>query len=248
MRAHEIIVETTEEDRAIISLSRVLCNYVRGYFDTDPDYTNPEEKLWLLGKISDIVDTPLEILNNVALVVQDGNALSNSSSPLAGGHVKGAWDSDGNRIIINVHIIDTPDFKTIITHELRHALDDYKSGFVLGDNAKYFTPKRKEYKTDSYLSYIAEPAEINARFLEIMHRMMNYIPMVYLKSQPDKIKFNIKALLNQMFMKYSIAEIFPERTESRDYKRLVKRAMDMLHKEMTHYENTKDVPKATGNW
>jgi phage terminase Nu1 subunit (DNA packaging protein) len=40
--------------------------------------------------------------------------------------------------------------------------------------------------------------------------------------------------LTHLLLKYEIADLFPERTQSPDYKRLIKRAVDFIDKEIAH--------------
>ena len=147
--------------------------------------------------------------------------------------------------MFNIDYLDSDRMRTTITHELRHALDEYKSGSYPPSpknktpelTNRYFTPKKKEHRKDdpySTAQYRAQPAEINARFTEVLDTLATRIIPRANKLSSDQARPKIMHDLNHLLIKYGIADLFPERTQSRDYKRLIKRAVDFIDKELAH--------------
>ncbi len=247
----QVLFETTEEDRALISLSSAIYDKVISHTELDQPIN--------LGKVGDIVDTPLHALNDVSIELRSGDDFLKriDADPVSniGKDVFAAYDDDTNSVILNFDHLDKHRSKTAITHELRHALDNIKSETKFIDNKRYFTPKKKEHRKDdpySTLKYRAQPAEINARFTELLDILSKRIPKWYDKLDASEIKPQLTTDFNNLLNKYEIADIFPEKTKSPDYKRLVKRAYDFMQKEMTHIESElakKGTPKkATGSF
>ena len=255
MRLQELF-ETTEEDRALISLSSAIYDKVKPYADSGSD------ELVRVGTIGDMFNTSIPALDKVGIGIQGGeqfmqNATQNDDASMdwSGKVIYAFWDEDTHSVIINKDHINTHRMKTTITHELRHALDEVKSGSFPGDAKGYFTPKKKEHrKKDPYstMQYRAQPAEINARFVEILDILSKRIPKWYDKLDAGAIKQQLSTDFKNLLNKYEIADIFPEKTQSSDYKRLVKRAYDFMQKEMAHVESElvkQGTPKkATGSF
>ena len=99
---------------------------------------------------------------------------------------------------------------------------------------------------------MAQPAEINARFIEAIDTLVNLIPKRYRTLPASEIKSKLKTDLLSLLNKHNIAEFFPTKDKSPDYKRLVKRGMSMLEKEMQYHEQQLSqagiVKNVTGNW
>jgi hypothetical protein len=252
MRLQELF-ETTEEDRALISLSSAIYDKVKPYSESDTD------ELVRIGSIGDMFDTSIPGLDKVSVCVEGGeqfmqNATEDDDATMdwSGKEIYAFWDEETHSVIINKDHIDKNRMKTTITHELRHALDELKSNSFPGDAKGYFTPRKKEHrKNDPYSTtqYRAQPAEINARFTEILHKLSDLVPKRYNLVEPHLLRRQLMHDFNNLLVKYEIADLFPERTASKDYKRLVKRAYDFIQKEMTHIESQPDTTKrATGNW
>jgi len=242
MRLRELyLVETTEEDRAIISLSSSLYNYVQKY--------SPGETA-NLGKIGDFLNTPLEGLNDVSieLVPQDqlykaingvdeDDVFPDTTNPI------GCWFPEEKVVRLNSDKINAKGLKSVISHELRHVMDDVKSDFKASKSSKYFTPKNKSLKPGSgdpytdHAAYLAQPAEINARFVQVLNIMTKAIEVAVQKLPPEKVDAFIMKKLGEYMEHFHIAEIFPEGTKSKDYQRLMKRAMDFIQKEKAHLKS-----------
>lgn len=253
MRLQELF-ETTEEDRALISLSSAIYNKIKPYAGGDESFV-------YLGKIGKLFDTSIPALNDISIGVEGGNKFMNHSVGyddtinIEGQQTYAFWDEDDRLIVFNKDLLDTNRMKTTITHELRHVLDSVKSNFYPGDAKTYFTPKKKEHrKNDPYsaVQYMAQPAEINARFVEILDILSKRIPQWYNKLPSEQIKHQLSTDFKNLLNKYEIADLFPEKTKSPDYKRLYKRAYDFMQKEMTHVESELEkegISKhAVGNW
>lgn len=253
MRLQDLF-ETTEEDRALISLSSSIYNKVKSYAELDQPIR--------LGKIGDMFDTPINALNDISVELLGGKDFIQKSlddgelsSDYDGKEVWAFFEEDTNTIFLNSDFLERPRIKTTITHELRHALDYVKSNAYPGDANRYFTPKKKEHRKDdpySTLNYRAQPAEINARFVEMLDILSKRIPKWYDKLDASEIKPQLTTDFKNLLNKYEIADIFPEKTQSPDYKRLVKRAYDFMQKEMAYVESElakQGAPKvATGSF
>lgn len=271
MRLQELF-ETTEEDRALISLSSSIYGLLTPYIgEANITYDDAEQKLVHIGKIGDMFDTPITALADVNIDLQRDEPFwerskdSTSSDEFDGSkQILAFWDEPTKTIVLNLDHISTNRMKTTITHELRHALDEAKSGSfppsprnkTPDTTNRYFTPKKKEHrKSDPYstVQYRAMPAEINARFVEILDILANrMIPRRYGEVAPHLIKRQLSRDFNNLLVKYEIADLFPEKTASKDYKRLIKRAYDFMQKEVSHFESTlaqtSDPVVATGTW
>jgi hypothetical protein len=151
----------------------------------------------------------------------------------------GRWHEDIATIFLNKDEIGTDFLKTTISHELRHALDDYKSGNKV--NKRYNTPKNKELRgvtnhpTLGNVGYTAQPIEINARFLQVMDDLTPVIKRIVTSglSHTDARTKSIK-ILGNLLTKYQITQLFKRGTDSPDYKRIIKRAVDFIDKEIAH--------------
>lgn len=231
--------ETTEDDREIVSLSTAITKYLRREFEF-LDYQDTPEDLGLLGDEFDIM---LPGIENVRLKVASSQYLTDLTGALDDREVGGVWDGNTESIIINGDKINTTRISRIISHEIRHALDDYKSGFRAGeDDNRYDTPKKSVYrnaKDDPYMNHLytlAKPAEINARFLEVLTDIKHNIPKLG-NIDPEQMKDELIKIMNRSMAHKRIAELFPERTQSRDFRRLLSRAVGFIDQEIQHFQN-----------
>lgn len=250
MRLVELFLrETSDEDRALISLSSAIYKYVQRFSSEEDNYDNAddaESQILRIGKIGQLFDTPVEALRGVNLELMPDDAIANrlkkevtDDSVIrhpSTNDLLGIWMGDSRSIVLNSDYLSTNYLKTAITHELRHALDDIKSGFKAAGSDSYSTPKNKAHRTDPDTKYIAEPAEINARFLEVLHNMVPAIKRYVKLTHTNARNFAIEELYKQ-FDRHRIAELFPERTESRDYRRLMRRAVEFIDKEIKHQKS-----------
>jgi hypothetical protein len=268
MRLQELfLIETSEEDRAVISLANAIYSYIQKFIpkkkpismpsDDDDEfgqedlskYSKDIDKIDIkpktLGKIGDLFDTPLTILNPVKIRLETPDGLlkelpmkDRKDIKKNGGNLYGMWDGEKKTILLNIEHITSGEIKTKIAHELRHALDDFKSKFRANTSTRYATPKKKEYqlKHDPELkAYQAQPREINARFTEVLHYLVSAIDrLVNSDLQPEYMRWRLLKDIQEAFTMYDISKFFPEKEKSKDYKRLMKRAVDFAQKEFLH--------------
>lgn len=269
MRLLELLLETPQEDKVIIQLARVINSALSDSARKKPQSIQkyismlPNNMQNEIGNYFHNVRLELKSTDQIASYIN--NTGSNSiSQDFGNNRIVGLWHPDGGpddssesktnspsgSIVLNKDDIGTTEFVSTLAHELRHALDDAKSKMGAADSKRYNTPRKKEHQDDEY-GYMAQPAEINARFIQAMESLSRAIPVIY-KLPPEKIKSRIKIAINQTFQNNSISDLFPEKEKSRDYKQLIKRAVKFAEGEMVEYEKVladQGRPKqATGNW
>ena len=226
MKIHELLIESTDEDRAILSLSSAIYSYIQKYSGFEEDRID-------IGKIGNIFDTPLEILNDVNISLMKDDDIKNIVGQKS---AVGLWKGSTDDIILNKDYLNTHALKSAIAHELRHALDDYKSNFNANrEDSRYTKPIDKKF-VNTDLGYYAEPAEINARFLQILHYMIPIIKRASKLSNEQQNKL-IKDSLDKAFDFYKMNEIFPEKYKSKDYRRLVNRSLEFIEKELNYLKS-----------
>jgi predicted SprT family Zn-dependent metalloprotease len=272
MRLVEIFLkETTEEDRAIISLAQAIFQDVEKlakkeepedpawYDHEDPGYDDSrdiadllrekkEPEIIHLGKIGGLYDTPLTALNNIKIDLQDGASLDKRASNEpekyveqdSDFHTVGVWLPDEKTISLNKDYLNTPKRKahlrSVVAHELRHALDDVKSKFKATSSKSYMNPRTKFQKslpTDADKTR-AQPIEINARFVELLNSLVPAIKYAVNNLQPEEIRGYIMKELQEGLVHHQLADLFPEKEKSPQYKRLMKRVVDFVQKEVKH--------------
>lgn len=260
MRLQELF-ETTEEDRALISLSSSIYEYIQRYADEDPDEDEDEYdpdfdhiptdmKSIHVGTIGRIFDTPIDHVGQITIEMQSSDGIqdrlnreeADDSDITRGprGEILGLWYGHNSTIVLNKDYLGSNALKSVITHELRHALDDFKSNYEANkDGGRYSTPKNKSYRkvtNDPHmgnLRYLAEPAEINARFVQVLHNLVPVISRAA-KLPSDQGRNLIMSSFKKAMSHHNIEHLFPEKEKSRDYKRLIKRGMDFIQKELAH--------------
>jgi hypothetical protein len=258
MRLQELF-ETTEDDRYISGLATKISSYLSSeYSDMSPE--DIPSDVGTVGKIAGVDDALLSDVN-IKLVpdevlkkrARDEAAKQGEKiDPYKQKSTLGTWHAYTHGIELNTDFLGSNSIKSTIAHELRHALDDIKSGnWANSEGNRYTTPKKKEHRVakdaDDKTPYLAEPAEINARFMEVQHALADYIPRIYKRFKPEEIKQKVIQYIKRLLEEYKIAYLFPEKTESRDYKQLIKRIMAFASEEMKSAEAvTKKT--ATGNW
>jgi hypothetical protein len=227
MRAKEFIIESTDEDRAIISLAHTIWQHIQSYANSS--------KTVNLGAISSFMDTPLSALNNIKIVLGDDDTMNKENSGSNADHLtsvqtSGMWIAETDTILLNLSIINERSMRRTIAHELRHALDDMKSNYHAGSSHRYNSPKMNQNSDDSYKS---SNAEINARFAEVLYAMTVYIKNAKEKEIENPHEYVMDKFHTMMDQK-QIYKYFPEKEKSKLYKRLVSRATDFIAKEMVH--------------
>lgn len=233
-----ILLETTDEDRAIASLASTLAYRIQTSLQGN------KRKAFELGKISDLVDTPLVALNNISIRFDTNQAIQKKYSQSSTDRTNGIWDPNDDVVVLNVDLINERRLKLIrvITHELRHALDDMKSEYRASQSTGYDTPRNKQHRvpTDDHknLPYLASPSEINARFVEVLSLLTRMIERNYIFSDDEQEAFDrsVEDMLKLMD-KRKILMLFPEKEKSKQYRRLISRGTDFITKELEYLKS-----------
>ena len=248
MRLVELFLnETTEEDRAIISLAEPIHSFLQKYADQDLDWDDENSEALYVGKIGQLLDTPFKGIDDIKIVIMSDSALlvrAKKESPNTRDAPAGLWDANTKTMIFNADYLSADFMKSTIAHEHRHMLDDVKSEFRVAGSKRYTTPKDKEYrqpKDDPYspnMQYLAQPAEINARFVQVLNAIVPKIKR--LSSQPKlEARDKLHKILRYEMDMYDVAGMFRDKNNSRDYKRLLKRGADFIDKELEHVQQSK---------
>ena len=239
MRIRELILETADEDRAIISLADVIYKDLQQYADTELDYD--ETGVIHIGRIGDLFDTPIPGLDRVRLEITSDEAILDLARRLHGRATPsdshfGQWDPGENAISLNADYLSSNRMRSVIAHELRHAMDDMKSSNRANQSTRYRTARNPADRADPDSAYGAQPAEINARFIEALNVLVPVIPKL---AHLDTAAFRNKmtAYLNRAFELKDIADYYPEQTASPHYKRLLQRAWAFIEKELAHIKS-----------
>lgn len=266
--------ETTEEDREIISLSVSIYEHLKQYIDHEDDYDyagddvddslldTEDEDVIRLGTIGQLFDTEIKPLRKIYLNLQSNYGMQTRLRILkdpdairtpGNSAIMGMWDPETKTIFLNKDYLGSSKMRRVITHELRHALDDLKSKFKANQSNRYFTPKNKEYRNITNdpvmgnVSYLAQPGEINARFAEVLHKMVKNVRVAFNRLDADKIKPTIMSNFYHEMQSSRISELFTERTQSKDFKRLLSRGMSFIENEIAK-EEERTGKKATGTF
>lgn len=245
MKINDIICETTEEDRALVSLSTAIFGKLQQFVNVY-DFDDDINEIINVGKIGKLFSQPISVLDDIEIEIQSdeqiwiraGNQLNTKGTR----YVKGIWVPDNNAIVFNEEYISDNIMKSTVMHELRHALDDKKSNMQAGDSKKYFPAANKnkfDQTADSsptHDEYLAQPGEINSRFTEVLYNIVQN--MGRMKGTPDIIRANSLKALNKYMDAFQIPSMFKHGKNSTSYKRLMNRAVDMINKELAHITST----------
>lgn len=241
MKITDLLQETSSHDRAVVSLSIAIISHLR------KKYGDAQGRSVIkVGRIGDIFNTPLSILDSVSLELHNSEDINKYNPDLdtkedPDAITFGVWVPSENMIVMNSDYLSTNKLVTVMSHELRHALDDYISGFRAGSSKRYDMPRKKEHrKVDPYnpdTPYLAKPAEINARFLEVMHRLTSRMNQLSKRKDIDLFDSAINEFKN-LLDKEQISQLFPEGTKNRNYRRLFSRGVQFIKHE-TDYILTK---------
>ena len=224
MLVSDLIFETTDDDRAIVNVSKPLHTYITTHHS---DVT----KSTVLGSVGDILDTDVGLLSPIRIKLWPRRSMSRAVGLIHGNTPVGFWDPSTKSIVLNIDFLDSIKLKTTITHELRHALDDIKSDYRASYSTRYNTPKKSQHRDHPQWGYLAQPSEINARFSEILH-VLTLSVIRAKRNAPADVKSQVMQDFNSLLKNKRIAELFPERERSREYKRLIKRVLDFIHAEI----------------
>lgn len=123
-------------------------------------------------------------------------------------HAEGAWN--GVRLAIDYGLasgIRQGNLASVFSHELQHALDDYKSSGRYKSGSQSTGPTR------------TQPIEINARFTQALA----YIKNKYVRA--GRLSVKPMVAINDAFEQFKLNAAFPNRMADPGYKRLVTRAI-----------------------
>jgi hypothetical protein len=262
MRLQDLL-ETTQDDRAISSLSDKVYNFLRTNYASDVPFERDDPNgTFTVGKLGDLIDLTVEEqpFKEINLIIQSDESIRRTISPTDPTAdrdpynprvIIGAWNPKTDSTHYNVDFFSSTKLRTTIAHELRHALDDLKSDYRANASVRYETPRKKGHRVsksaEDRTPYLAQPAEINARAMEVQHQLTNYIPRIYAKFDEDQIRPKVVAYIKRLMQEYRIADLFPERSQSPQYKQLVKRIVLFAQSVMADVE-TKTGKIARGNW
>ena len=239
MKIRELIVETAEDDRAIISLADTIYGHLQQYADTDLDYD--ETGVLHIGRIGDLFDTPIPAFDSLRIELTSDEAIVDLARRLHGQSTPsdshfGQWDPMEKAISLNSDYLSSNRMRSVIAHELRHAMDDMKSLNRANQSSRYRTARSPKHQADAVGAYQAQPAEINARFVEALNVLVPVIPKLS-NLEPAAFRTKMTAYLNKAFELKDIADYYPEKTASPHYKRLLQRAWAFIEKELAHIKS-----------
>ena len=230
MKFHELL-ETTDEDRALVSLSSALYPKIIASAKDNPRGLN-------MGRIGDVVNTPLIALNDVEIRILPRGAFHKSlGEPYQDGKsVRGFWDPEKNTVVLNMSLIDSPHLRKTITHELRHALDDYKSNHAASSSDRYNRAREVDMpglRGDP--EYASSPKEVNARYMAGMHMALLKIARLKREGQGiEDIGKQLPDVIKNSFEVNNVAAVYHEGVRSKNYRRLLSRAAQLLQTELSH--------------
>lgn len=237
MKIFDLIVETTEHDSIMLKMAKAIHKIIQKY---DEDFTVYRQGKYL-GKLETLTniqkDTPLEILNPIHIELVNDKTISRIGDSDS---IRALWKPDNKTIYLNTEYITDPRMRRLISHEIRHALDDFLADFDAGN--RYITPKDKQFRyygkdpKKKFTHYQARPDEINARFTEVLDLMDDVIENAVKNKQSDIFQY----LMNK-FKKYleskDITKYFPSGTQSTDYRRLYKRGIAYIMNKINELQN-----------
>lgn len=236
-----IVLETAAHDRAILSLSVAISSYIQRRYGDETGRPSI-----ILGKIGDLFDTPLTAMNDITVSIENSQDIEDTYKEHHprpedivedDGVYYGLWIPTINTIVLNSDYIATNKFKTVVSHELRHALDDYLSDYRASSSKRYDRPKNPRHrKADPYyptVPYLAKPGEINARYLEALHRLNPKIHRAVKRSDPNLFN-NVIDEFKQALKSEEIADLFPMGVSDPNYRRIFLRGIDYIKNEIQY--------------
>lgn len=198
MRASEFVIEARNDQIELEELASKIAQYLLkgGQRST-------------VGKITGSTSSLANIKISIRTRMPKTQGLSKSA--------EAAYDPDTKTIIVPKL---GKDLTSELVHELRHALDDLKSSGRFLQGRKTSTPRSTN--KDSRSAYLSLPLEINARFSQAIHAIIND-----LKGTNPTQKDIIDAIKIEFFAQ-SITPFFPDRMKDPAYRRLFSRALSYL--------------------
>lgn len=237
MRFKEYLVETVIEEKSIIKISNIISNYLNSNEKriTREIYKDKNKWTWVgrkdIGKIKDILRKTISVseINNLLNIFSEKffNIKILVKDKIDNDDTIGEWNSDYNLITLKLSLLTQRDeLRSFLVHELRHALDTFKG--ASNPESLYWSPRNKTNITnDEHELYQNSRSEINARFSQALDSINKQLNSPFWEEGVYNTK-SIQSLVNAKFKSYDIAYLFPEKTESKEYKRLVKRAVEYI--------------------
>lgn len=240
----QYLIETAGEDRSLVMISKIISEYLedkKSYFRSKIKKSIYDNKYTSIGSIEKLIYrvSPSNSSNILSNLPDNFGSVKLSLKELkdTDGSYEGQWAPDYNTIYLHTDYIisnpvDTYKLRTYLMHELRHALDDHKKK---GEPNKYVNARASNVdsidKSEDFIKYQNSPSEINARYGQAIASIDSQLDSAFWKEGVYDSK-SIYALVLSKFKKYHIAYLFPEKTESKEYKRLVRRAVDYIQQRL----------------
>lgn len=239
MKIFDLIVETTEHDSIMLKMAKAIHKIIQKYDEDLIIYRKGK----YLGKIETLTnvqkDTPLEILNPIHVELVNDEIINRIGN---GDAIRALWNPENKTIYLNTEYITDPRMRRLISHEIRHALDDFLADFGAGE--RYTTPKDKQFRyygkdpKKKFAHYQARPDEINARFTEVLDLLDDVIDNAIRNKTPNIFEYLITKFKKYLESK-DITKYFPQGTQSNDYRRLYKRGISYIMNKINE-SNPKD--------
>jgi hypothetical protein len=206
MRITDLLTETVQDDRALVSIASEITQYVK---ENPEEFETGSSAVPVADLIDiDITDPAIEKL--MSIKVEFGHTGSISTG--------GIYKHPSKTIKINSEFLSMQlwdRIETNLVHELRHALDDIKSAGKLY-RGEYLPQYRTATDPDDSNS---APSEINARLSQAQHLMMDRIKQ--LPNTPSSAELN--QIIFDCLDKFDLVDHFPNGTADPAFKRLVSR-------------------------
>jgi len=249
MKVTEIISETAKDEHRLQLIAKYIVRKIKNEVAQEEKYRaqdakrglKPEPPFLELGALKDNIPTKAlsDLFGRLGRIKLDVNF---------GKEIKGAagwFDNETNTIEINYPFgaeKELEKIESVIVHELRHALDNSKSrGWALHATPKSKAgaehPLNKAASSDEFgYDYFAEPAEINARFSQVLQELTGIIKKD-MRSGGNLTINNVMAQIHELLQKHELVSVFPSKKaiaggtpegkplDNKDYQQILKRAI-----------------------
>ncbi len=240
----QYLIETAGEDRSLVMISKIISEYLedkKSYFRSKIKKSIYDTKFTSIGTIEKLINrtASIDAENILGNLPKNFGSIKLVMKELkdADGPYEGLWEERYNTIYLNtiplqLTPVDTYKIRTYMMHELRHALDSYKTkGTPDKYNNARDVPAQLSDQQEWFVRYQNSPSEINARYGQAIASIDSQLDRAFWKEGVYDSK-SIYALVLAKFKKYQIAYLFPEKTESKEFKRLVSRAVDYIQQRL----------------
>lgn len=198
MKISELIIESRDDQIELEDLASKIAQYLLGGGQKST-----------VGKITGSTGPLAGVKVSLRTRMPKTQGLPNSA--------RAAYDPDTKTVIVPR---TDKDLTSDLVHELRHALDDVKSSgkFLQGKQ----TSSPRSTSDDPRSKYLSLPLEINARFSQAIHSIINDL------KGTNPSKKDITDAIRVEFFVHNITPFFPKKTEDPAYRRLFSRALTYL--------------------